>query len=39
MEHLIMFPDPQPTAPAAVAYHVGGEFVRGDNKVVGAPPR
>jgi hypothetical protein len=34
VQHLIVFPDLQPTAAAAVTDHIGGEFVRGDNKVI-----
>ncbi len=34
MQHLIVFPDPQPTAAAAVAHHIGGELVHGDDKVI-----
>src|SRR5260221_3293541 len=32
MQHLIVFPDPQPAAAAAVAHHIGGELVHGDYK-------
>jgi hypothetical protein len=34
VQHLIVLPDPQPTAAAAMTNHISGEFVRGDNNVI-----
>jgi hypothetical protein len=39
MQHLVFSPDPQPPAATAMAYDVGGKLVRGNDKIIRAPPR
>ena len=39
VQHLAVLPDPQPALAAAVPYDVGGQFMRGDDEVVGPPGR